>query len=101
MKLNEFLTLSEILVKELTEQINLGEKDLKEAEEKILKFIYKIGHEMLKKVIGKIAEPTVENKLEVNGKVAVYKDMQNLRFKNRFGEEIVRKRRRYKIEGEA
>ena len=82
MKLNEFLPLSELLVNELIEQISLGKTNLREAEEKILKFIYKVGHKMLEEVIGKIAEPMVENRLEVNGKVAAYKDMQNLRFKN-------------------
>ena len=100
MKLDKFLPLSEMLVNELIEQIDLGRADLKEAEEKILKFIYKVGHKMLEEVMVKIAEPTVENRLEVGGKVAEYKGDQNLRFKNRFGQEIIRKRRRYKIEGE-
>ena len=56
---------------------------------------------MLEQVVHSVQEPTIENRLEVEGKVAIYKDMQNMRFKNRFGEEIVRKRRRYAIEGEA
>ena len=56
---------------------------------------------MLEQIVHSVQEPTIENPLEVEGKIAIYKNMQNLRFKNRVGEEIVRKRRRYAIEGEA
>lgn len=99
--LNDFLPLVEILVNELIEQIDLNGIGLKKAEERIVQFIYRIGHMMLEQVVHSVQEPTIENRLEVEGKVAIYKDMQNMRFKNRFGEEIVRKRRRYAIAGEA
>jgi len=55
---------------------------------------------MLEEVVHSVTEPTIENRLEVEGKAARYKDTQNMRFKNRFGKEIIRKRRRYSVEGE-
>jgi hypothetical protein len=100
-KLNEFLPLAEILVNELAEQIDSQELSLKSAEEKILEFVYRIGHSMLVKVVRSVKEPTQENRVKVEGKTALYKDMQNLAFKNRFGERITRRRRRYAIEGES
>ena len=100
MKLEEYLPLTEILVNELIGQIDLGETSLKEAEEKIVEFVYRIGHMMLEEVVHSVTEPTIENRLVVEGKAARYKDTQNMRFKNRFGKEIIRKRRRYSVEGE-
>ena len=99
--LMEFLPLAEALVNELTEQIDFQQVSLKEAEQKILQFIHRIGHIMLSEVVHSVQEPTCENRIEVEGKVALYKDRDNLSFKNRFGEKIVRKRRRYAIEGES
>jgi hypothetical protein len=99
MNLIEFIPLAETLVNELSEQIEYDEINLIEAEKRILDFIYKIGHIILEKVIFKIKEPTTENKILLGEKEAVFRDMQNLRFKNRFGKEILRKRRAYKIKG--
>jgi len=100
MTLKEYLPLAEILVNELIGQIDIGDTSLKEVEEKIVEFVYRIGHMMLEEVVQSVAEPTIENRLEVEGKAARYKDTQNMRFKNRFGKEIIRKRRRYSVEGE-
>jgi hypothetical protein len=99
--INEFLPLADILVKELFEQINMGNIGLKEAEEKIVEFINKIGHLMLKDVVEKIREPVLENHIILAGKNAFYTDMQNLRFRNRFGQEIIRSRRVYSVEGQS
>jgi len=95
--INDFIPLADVLVNELSKQINYNEIDLKQAEEKILRFIYKIGHLLLDEVIHNIKEPTYENRIIVDGKEAIYRDMQNLHFKNRFGEIIERQRRSYKL----
>ena len=99
--INEFLPLADILVKELSEQINMGNFGLKEAEEKIVEFINKIGHLLLEDVVEAIKEPVLENHIILDGKNAFYKDMQNLRFRNRFGQEIIRSRRAYSVEGQS
>ena len=99
--INEFLPLADILVKELSEQINMGNLVLKEAEEKIVEFINKIGHLLLEDVVEAIKEPVLENHIILDGKNAFYKDMQNLRFRNRFGQEIIRSRRAYSVEGQS
>ena len=97
--LNDFIPLAEVLVNELSGQIDIGQMTLKEAEEKILSFINRIGQFMLETVIHGIKEPTCENRIIIGDTEAVYRDMQNLRLKNRFGGEIVRQRRSYKIIG--
>lgn len=99
--MNEFIPLAGILVKKLSEQINTGDIGLKETEEKIVEFINKIGHLMIKDVVAKIKEPVLENHVILDGKHAFYKDMQNLRFRNRFGQEIVRSRRVYSVAGQS
>jgi hypothetical protein len=80
-------------------QLDAGQIGLKEAEEQIVSFVHRIGHLMLVETVEKVREPTTENKLKVEGKIALYKDRQNLRFKDRFGEVVVRRRRRYALEG--
>lgn len=99
--INDFLPLAETLVKELIEQIDLSTIDLKSAEIRIVEFINKLGHLLLNEVIDKIREPVLENQVIVDGKKAKYHDMQNLRFIDRFGKEIIRNRRRYTIENES
>jgi len=94
---NEFIPLAGILVKELSEQINMGNIGLKETEEKIVEFINQIGHLLLNNVVEGIKEPVMENHIIVDGKDAYYRNMQNLRFRNRFGLEIIRSRRAYSI----
>ena len=98
-ELTQFLPLAELLVKKLTEEIDQEIIDLKTAERKILEFIHKIGHVMFETVVEKIQEPTVENRVEIDGKIARYRDMQNRRIRNRFGGVIVRPRRSYKVDG--
>ena len=88
------------LVNCLVDELELGESNLKEVEEKILEFIHRLGALMLEEVVEHVSEPTQENTIYADGKLARYRDTANLRFLTRFGSEVVRARRRYDIEGE-
>ena len=88
------------LVNCLAEELELGQSSLKEVEEKILQFVYRLGALMLEEIVEKLSEPTMENRIYVEGKEARYRDTANLRLITRFGSEVLRKRRRYFIEGE-
>jgi len=59
-----------------------------------------LGHFLEETVVERIKEPTRENTLWVEGKKAVYKNTENLRFISRFGRELVRSKRTYKVKGE-
>jgi hypothetical protein len=96
-QLGEFLHVAEALVNELAEHLNADTKTLFEIEKEIVVFINRIGNLLLTKVIGQVREPTQENTVWVEGKRAVYKQMDNLRIRNRFGNNIVKKRRAYYI----
>ena len=84
------------LVKELQGRINGGGMDLQEAEAKILEMVNWIGDEMVQEVVAGLAEPTTANQITVGGEVAVFERVRNLRFINRFGEEVVHPRRCYR-----
>jgi len=99
-QLGEFLHVAEALVNELTAQLNADTKTLFEIEKEIVVFIHKIGNFLLTEVIEHVQEPALENTVWVEGKRAVYKQMENLRVRNRFGDDIVRKRRAYYIQEE-
>ncbi len=96
MKIEELLQRSEVLVKELIEGLNTARMDLAEAERAILSFINLIGQALEEKVVHGIQEPTRENRLAVNGKVAVYDGCRPVRFRNRFGGQTAVPRRCYK-----
>ena len=96
-ELGEFLHVAEALVNELSEHINAGTKSLFEVEKEIVAFINKIGDLLLTEVVEQVQEPTLENTVWVEGKQAIYKQMENLLIRNRFGTDIVRKRRGYYI----
>jgi hypothetical protein len=98
MNIKELLLSSKELVNTLIEGINLSDISLKEAEERILEFVNKVGQVITDDLVKNIKEPTVENGLVVNGEVAKYHEMRRLRFINRFGGETVRLRRCYKYE---
>jgi hypothetical protein len=85
MNLNELLMQSEILVRELAEGLNYEGLTLTDVETRILQFIHRIGQALEEKVCGAIGEPTNENRLRVNGKVAVYDGNRLLSFRTRFG----------------
>ena len=96
-QLGEFLHVAEALVNELAEHINADTKSLFDVEKEIVAFINKIGNLLLTEVVEQVQEPTLENTVWVEGKQAIYKQMENLRIRNRFGTDIVRKRRGYYI----
>ncbi|MBN2532743.1 MAG: hypothetical protein JXB88_07630 [Spirochaetales bacterium] len=77
--INDFVPLADILVKEFSEQINMGNIGLKEIEEKIVEFINQIGHLLLKDVVAKIKEPVLENHIMINGENAFYRNMHKPR----------------------
>jgi hypothetical protein len=99
-KLGEFSHIAEALVNELAEHLNEDRKSLFEVEKEIVAFINKIGNLIFSEVIEKVNEPTQGNTIWVDGKKAVYKQMENLRIRNRFGEEIIKKRRTYYVPDE-
>ena len=98
--LEEFVPRAKKLVNELMDQVNHSESDFRDVEDRILGFVFELGHEMLQQVTDGIMEPIHENRMLVDGKEAWYKDTQILCFRDRFGGIISRKRRRYAIAGE-
>lgn len=84
------------IVNELTEAIEYEGLGLKEAEERIVEFMNRIGDLMIRAVAERVKEPTVENRLFLDGQEARYVGMRNMRFRNRFGGETVRSRRCYR-----
>ena len=96
MLIREWLLKSNEIVKQLGEGINGSEITLKEAEEKILEHINRLGQIMVDEVVEGLKEPVFENRVVVGGEVAVFSGMRNLRFINRFGGQTVRARRCYK-----
>jgi len=98
--MNDCAPLARELVNCLAEELEVGQSSLKDVEEKILQFVYRLGALMLEDVVEHISEPTQENRISVDGKLARYRDTANLRLITRFGSTLVRRRRRYYIEGE-
>jgi hypothetical protein len=85
------------IVNELTEAIENRGIGLKEVEERVLKYVNRIGNMMVEEVVDGVKEPCVENQVYVEGEEAVYDQMRNMRFRNRFGGQTVRNRRCYKF----
>ena len=77
--------------------INAERMGLKEAEEKVQQLVNWIGDLVVQEVVEGIEEPTCANRIEVGRQPAVFEGVRNLRFINRFGEEVVRGRRCYKF----
>ena len=96
MSTEELIAAAEGLVKESQGRINGGGMDLQEAEAKILEMVNWIGDAMVQEVVAGLAEPTSANQITVGGEVAVFERVRNLRFINRFGEEVVQPRRCYR-----
>jgi hypothetical protein len=96
MKLKEFILQSEEIIKNLSEGINHSEISLKQAEERILEHVNRIGQIMVDEVVAGLTEPVGENRVMVGEMVAVFDGVRNLRFINRFGEVTVKPRRCYK-----
>lgn len=55
-----------------------------------------LGQIMIDEVVERVKGSAHENRVVVDGKVAVYDGMKNMRFINRFGGTTVRSRRCYK-----
>ena len=64
-----------------------------DAEQRIVEFVNWVGDLMVQEVVEGVAEPTQANRIVVDGEVAVFEQVRNLRFINRFGEYVVRPRR--------
>ena len=99
--LSEFVPRARDLVNELVNEVNLSGVDFQGVESRILTFVYELAHEMLQQVIEGVVEPVLENRVVVDGKKAMYKDLQTLSFRDRFGGVVRRKRRRYAIAEES
>lgn len=96
MRIKEFILQSEEIIKHLSEGINQSEMSLKEAEERILEYVNRIGQIMVDELMERVSEPVYENRVMVDGKPAVFDEVRNLRFINRFGGVTVKPRRCYK-----
>ncbi len=96
MKITDVLPLGQILVKELSEGLNVGRCTFEQAEERILQFINELGHVLEQEVLKGVQEPTMENSLRVGERTALYSGKRNRRFRNRFGGVVVLPRRCYK-----
>ena len=77
--------------------MNGGQIGLQDAEQEIVEFLNWVGDLMVKEVVDGVEEPTRANRIMVDGEVAVFEQVRNLRFINRFGEHVVRARRCYKF----
>lgn len=99
MKLTEFVSIAQELVKKQAEELNRGNLGLKEVEEHIVALVNQIGHELLQMVIDRIVEPTCENAIIVQKETARYRSTDTVTLKDRFGGEVVICRRRYGLKG--
>ena len=97
MKSHELVPSAERIVKELSRRLNAGQIGLQDAEQRIVEFLNWVGDLMVQEVVEGVAEPTRANRIMVHGEVAVFEQVRNLRFINRFGEHVVRPRRCYKL----
>jgi hypothetical protein len=97
----ELLALAGALVKELALSIDNGTINLLNAEQKIVEYLNRLGGMMIESIVTSVSEPTKENRLNVEDKMAVYDKQRPLTFISRFGNTIQRMRRCYKVQGES
>jgi hypothetical protein len=83
-KLEELLLRSPAIVKQLTEEVSSGGLSLKEAERRVLEHLNHIGTLMISEVVEGVREPVIENRVSVQGRLAVFDGVRNLSFLNRF-----------------
>ena len=95
MDTQELIVVAESLV--MQGRINSGGIGLQDVEAKVLEMVNWIGDAMMQEVVAGLDEPTYANQITVGGEVAVFERVRNLRFINRFGEEVVRPRRCYRF----
>jgi hypothetical protein len=96
MEIIDILARSQTLVKELAEGLNLGSCTFEQIEQRILQYLYQLGHAVEQEVLAGVREPTEENSLRVGERTALYSGRRNRRFRNRFGGVVVLPRRCYK-----
>lgn len=84
------------LVELLSTKVNKSEIDWLTVEEEILRFINMIGSLIEQEILEKVVEPTLDNKLKIDGSEYYFSEMRNLTFINRFGKKISKVRRCYK-----
>jgi len=99
MKLIEFVSIAQELVKKQAEELNSGNLGLKEVEERIVMLVNQIGHELLQMTIDQVIEPTHENAINVQGLSARYRATDTITLQDRFGGELEISRRRYGLKG--
>ncbi len=97
MESQELVPTAQRIVKELSRGLNAGQIGLQDAEQRIVEFVNWVGDLMVQEVVESVQEPTRANRIMVGGEVAVFDQVRNLRFINRFGEYVVRARRCYKF----
>jgi hypothetical protein len=97
----ELIQLAVALVKELVESIDDGTVSLVDAEKKVVEYLNKLGGMMIESIVQSVAEPTLENRVMIEDKVASFDKKRALTFKSRFGKQVRRMRRCYKVEGAA
>jgi hypothetical protein len=95
-KLNQWIVQIAVVVNELTEGIEGGRIGLKDVEEELVQRLNDLGSMLVEEIVERVQEPVTENRVLVDGEVAVYDQMRNLRFINRFGGLTIRLRRCYK-----
>lgn len=98
-KLTSIVSEAEILVNALAHEIERGEANLGDAEQRVQQFINRIGGMITGEILERVAEPTHENTIYVDERPARYKERARLRLKTRFGNWVERSRRRYAIRG--
>ena len=100
-ELVELLSQASVLVNNCVSGIDRRELGLKEVEEQIVAYVNRVGSVLVDAVMEEVAEPVSENRVWVDGRKAIYKGESTLRFTNRFGHTVRRRRRAYQIEGTA
>jgi hypothetical protein len=85
------------LVNDLVAAVENKGYGIKEIEEAILSYLNLLGSLMEQEVVDGVSEPHEENRAYVEGAEALYDQMRNLRFRNRFGGETVQARRCYRF----
>ena len=92
----EVLRMAPELVKELGQSVDGGTMDLMENDERIQGYLNTLGTAMSQAVVEQVSEPTVENRLYVEGAEVVYEKNSPLSFISRWGQRVSVSRRRYK-----
>ena len=77
-----------------------GNIGLTEVEERILEYVNRVGSLLVERVVDEVDDPIQENRVWVDGTLALYKDSAPMKIRNRFGGWMRRVRRAYQIEGE-